>query len=486
MGDAATAPTRHPGAQDARATRKAAKLAAFASKTWDRCTHSLEPVRRGFCSRLRLPGSLLCADHAVLAGGAADAAAAAGRVPCPLDPKHTVLSTKLTRHLRVCGVAKLAAAATSAPGWSLDVNAGVAVPGGVSPAPPRPLEELLALIEVWHKDAVRARTAPHVLSPPSAAALADALALVAPPPGGGAGGTSPASRHLVQQIAICDVAQTRGLFTGETPLVVEFGAGRATLSLALARVHPGLPLLVVESGKQKFRADSKIAATAGASVSRVRLDIKDLSLTAHLAATGGAATGAPGLEARPVVGIGKHACGVATDFSLRAVAAYSAGAARAAEACGEGGVAPPATGARPVCGLALAPCCHHVCSWRAYVGKPFWLRVLRATPVDFTAVAALSSGATLAREGGDAEGEEGGGGPGGAPPPTSSLGDAGLPLLARKRVGVLAKELIEEGRARFLEALGGACEVVTYCGMGVTPENRMLCWRSTIGEALPQ
>lgn len=77
-----------------------------------------------------------------------------------------------------------------------------------------------------------------------------------------------------------------------------------------------------------------------------QVDIRDVVLTGV------------GLEAgRPVLGVGKHVCGVATDLSLRALGRYTQGQGR-------------------VQAVALATCCYHVCQWRDYVGKDTWTHEL--------------------------------------------------------------------------------------------------------------
>ena len=54
----------------------------------------------------------------------------------------------------------------------------------------------------------------------------------------------------------------------------------------------------------------------------------------------------------PVV-VAKHLCGAATDLALRAVASSASG--------------------RRVCGVGIATCCHHACSWADYCGAE-WMR----------------------------------------------------------------------------------------------------------------
>jgi hypothetical protein len=163
----------------------------------------------------------------------------------------------------------------------------------------------------------------------------------------------------------------------------------------------------------------------GARLSRARLDIADFNLLAHPAASGGdsqlhrlaarrgdrslaasgggdgdgpaasesgtggrcvapsspwhralqqpsATPGSPPLLWQPIVAVGKHLCGAATDLAL-ACLERSLGTK-------DGGVVAPPGGraaARPFLhAIAIATCCHHRCEWRHYVGRGFVRQVL--------------------------------------------------------------------------------------------------------------
>ena len=74
-------------------------------------------------------------------------------------------------------------------------------------------------------------------------------------------------------------------------------------------------------------------------------------------------------EGRRWAALGKHLCGAATDFSLRCCFASGRGQASSIQEAGQYNAGAAATG-RPgqqqgkgFQGLAIAPCCHHRCSW---------------------------------------------------------------------------------------------------------------------------
>ena len=92
--------------------------------------------------------------------------------------------------------------------------------------------------------------------------------------------------------------------------------------------------------------------------------------------------------AREYVGLGKHLCGAATDFALRGLLhrEFRASGAAVRDGFDVGNASPIGNTARQrsdspqarsksaqpapaLAGLCIAPCCHHACSWQAYVGK---------------------------------------------------------------------------------------------------------------------
>lgn len=84
------------------------------------------------------------------------------------------------------------------------------------------------------------------------------------------------------------------------------------------------------------------------------------------------------LRGRGVVGIGKHLCGAATDFALRSIVS-----ALHSDVSGRG------LGMR-VCGLGVALCCHHRCSWEQLAGRDF-LAELGFSAQDFHLISHMTS-----------------------------------------------------------------------------------------------
>ncbi|XP_016122048.1 tRNA:m(4)X modification enzyme TRM13 homolog [Sinocyclocheilus grahami] len=112
----------------------------------------------------------------------------------------------------------------------------------------------------------------------------------------------------------------------------------------------------------------------------------------------------------PIIGVGKHLCGAATDLALLCLFEHSCTdkddeppTKRIKLHQNEGGgdfIKPvPSTEGREtgekliVSGLAIALCCHHRCDWRHYVGKEFF-RQRGLGPEEFAAFQCMSSWAT--------------------------------------------------------------------------------------------
>ncbi|XP_035871690.1 tRNA:m(4)X modification enzyme TRM13 homolog isoform X3 [Phyllostomus discolor] len=247
--------------------------------------------------------------------------------------------------------------------------------------------------------------------------------------------------------------------------------------------------VLVEKVTTRFKVDGK-HRKKNAVFERLQIDIQHLCLNKIPVLS---------REKLPVVGIGKHLCGVATDLALRCL--VGAGGARGEDGSGEpsakrrkdgradgeartaaeegrGGPA-PAPWSPPVAGIVIALCCHHRCDWRHYVGREHF-RALGLGALEFHYFQRMSSWATCglrgaARRGGpSADGEEhdGAGHPvtdGRAESPPGSL-----TAEEKEDIGRLCKLLIDHGRAEYLRRHGFRPALQYYTEPGVSPENVLL------------
>lgn len=295
---------------------------------------------------------------------------------------------------------------------------------------------------------------------------------------------------------------------------------------------------VSEAGDDAALASNSapLGAAFGAAFARVRVDLADAVLAALPVPAlpppqgqqpgGGGSSGAP-----PLVALGKHLCGAATDMALRALAREggcgcdgciasaagdrsvgdrSAGSSDACGACCPSQRLNAAGGG--VCAFAVATCCHHRASWAAYVGKRLWREALgpRAAAT-FEAVRFLCSWASCAPPGDAVAAAVGA--PAAAAVATAAAAASpaaaqawcdALGVVGRARVGRAVRRAIDAGRLDFVRhakvlgasgagGAGGSSEGsgdttilrnVVFCSARVTRENTLLLGGRRGGEEL--
>lgn len=172
--------------------------------------------------------------------------------------------------------------------------------------------------------------------------------------------------------------------------MVELGAGKGHLTLMLARYTESRAFVASDIRTFQLKADRHVRRLRDCGDKPLRFlrclcDLKDFvvagALKDLLSEKGLASVDVAAVQQRPhggtppaalaaAVGVGKHLCGVATDFALRALLEHN-----------------PTV---PLAGICIAPCCHFRCSWRAYVGKKTMLE-LGFSPRDFEIISWMAS-----------------------------------------------------------------------------------------------
>ena len=196
---------------------------------------------------------------------------------------------------------------------------------------------------------------------------------------------------------------------------VELGAGKGGLSHCLAAATDDKAHHVLIDRETRRRKDDRLHRRQG--YSRHRIDIRHLVLSGLEAELG----------ARPIVAVGKHLCGAATDLTLRCLE----------QAAADG---------LDTSGVAVALCCHHCCHWRSYVGKPF-LTERGFAAKDFALLVKISSWATSGLE---------------EAAKKSPAAKGGAEERWKRETGLCAKRLIDAGRIAYLEAHGFEARLVQY------------------------
>ncbi|XP_033861043.3 tRNA:m(4)X modification enzyme TRM13 homolog isoform X2 [Acipenser ruthenus] len=405
------------------------------------------------------------------------------RIPCPLDPKHTVFENKLEKHLKKCNSREKPKPVY----YVKDVNAGLEEDPDTSKEQitlsSRSKEELGVFIKKL-KHAAAGLNHKHEEQILSHFALQEALN----DPNNG----DFAFKHLKQQASLLGNMEALGLL-GPDRCFVEFGAGRGKLSHWVDIALQGsrnTHFLLVERATTRFKVDGKHKSSESV-FERLHVDIQHLCLSK-----------VPLLikEKMPVVGIGKHLCGAATDLALRCLLDRSSEEVTDREpprkrlktdpAHTETGVDEEQPASETVAekrlkvaGISIALCCHHRCDWKHYVGREFF-RSLGLGPQEFGVFQRMSSWATcgMRKPASDAALPEGGNGKQeedfeehDQDGDTLAYNLEGMPAVEeRETVGRLCKLLIDQGRIYYLQQKGYAATLRYYTSPSISLENVLL------------
>lgn len=249
--------------------------------------------------------------------------------------------------------------------------------------------------------------------------------------------------------------------------VVEFGAGRGYLTHMLSDCYGINDIVLVERRSYKFKADRTLRQMEAVILERLRIDIEDLKLDA-----------VESLKGFHYAAVGKHLCGPATDLALRCCLNEQNCNKNVSEETNTGGNRPY------IKGLAIATCCHHLCQWKSYVNKLFFIN-LGFTREEFCAVTWLTSWAVDGEHCSEASDHSNGAKLGtnlkvcNTTEDAVNVHDAGdtircLKPAARAILGLKCKELLDTGRLIWLRELGLSAKLVNYVPAKVSPENRLL------------
>ncbi|XP_051866862.1 tRNA:m(4)X modification enzyme TRM13 homolog isoform X2 [Pristis pectinata] len=302
-----------------------------------------------------------------------------------------------------------------------------------------------------------------------------------------------AIKHLKQKASLAGNLERLGLL-GSNRCFVEFGAGRGKLShwidLALQDAE-NVHFLLVERATTRFKVDGK-HRRQGSTFERLQIDIEDLNLSNVPLLT---------REKLPVVGIGKHLCGAATDLALRCILkSYKTEQEDAdkeplkkrlkseeMETTREDPLNLPncivsnIPNGLSVLGIAIALCCHHRCEWKHYVGKEFFSSQGLGAE-DFKIFQRLSSWATcgMKRHSIDISEEEFGNANQKVNLEEHNFEEESIPyggtltVEEREHVGRLCKRLIDQGRIWYLQQQGFDSALQYYISPSISLENVLL------------
>lgn len=377
-----------------------------------RCGFYMDQKRR-FCGMSTRSGSPFCLEHLSLRDGDDR------RIPCPLDPNHTIWATNLKRHVKKCNKLKLQHVNDGQPFFVPNCNVLTVESGSANRSSDSADELILKSIPVLERAhgalnaavPLQCKTNRYMESHRCAELVAN-------------------RKHALQQSSLIQHMLERQLLHGTR--FIEFGCGRAELSryihqVALQDAAGDLPrFTLIDRASNRMKFDSKFrddfaelrggAAADPALTRRCKIDIKDLAVDALLDD-----------GHSDYVAVSKHLCGVATDLTLRCIANSERLNREAA-----------------LKGVCIAMCCRHVCDPDQYVNRPYFESILAKDDTElsyrdfFNSLRKMCSWATSGRRTALADDDVGG-------------HFTNLPLSKREQLGLMARRLIDEGRRQWIQ-----------------------------------
>lgn len=466
------------------------------------------PTKRRFCKTEKRPGFRYCHTHqAELHPESVEASRR--RVPCPVNPNHSVYARDVDRHVKVCpdlrhdttklvyfesnlhalqGV-KLIGSSNAAAESARDVqevltddqgedayvdsaaNSSATEAGG--DVPPRPAAEqrfthrnmsVAALADLINRveRLVSTHVKPRIQKSHAVVVASDAETRVT-------------SKHSTQHRGLLDLLQSRCLKGGSwwsaatdpSRVFMELGAGKGGLAYALQQEMMRTPavasspslsrdaIYVVDVGGFRRKRDGCVSqAPVGTSgelgFHRLRINIKDLALDKVPELNDGL---------RTLIGMGKHLCGACTDFALSCLTRR-------------------VPHKMPCSAVVIATCCHHLCELRH-------MNIVEGTMLPPTAPNATSTAGGVSFHGETFSEEEFK-----AIVSMTSWAVCGAHMVDEKRreVGWCCKRLLDALRMEYLEQCCGMnhVELHEYVDSSITRENIcIVAWSDSDHEPAP-
>ena len=400
------------------------------------------------CGMTRKADSEYCSEHInllkKLEGGAVHAGSVQGgreRVPCPLDPNHSVWKDQLQRHLKKCNKNKLAHANDGMPFYSCDMNRGQEMES-VAVDYKECLKDAVLLLQKLHNSPLLNKVDIPLEQKSNEQMENSRLSELHN------------QKHAIQQSSLIQNMLDNGVLEplSQTQDYLEFGCGRAEFSRYLNQVlystcsEEPRPVTyhLIDRASNRMKFDSKFPTDTQditkrkkvvPEIRRIKIDIKDLRMDSELSAD------------RTYVALSKHLCGVATDLTLRCMMNNP-------------------LFKKQLDGLCIAMCCRHVCNSRDYVNREFVTELIpddSALSYDqfFTCLTKICSWATNGRRA-DMKGSD----------VVHITDDIEMTVEQREEIGLVARKIIDVGRYNWVKQnLGEDAHLVRYVDKEISLEN---------------
>jgi len=345
------------------------------------------------------------------------------RVPCPIDPRHTVWEKDLENHTKKCNAK--ATESTQVPWFRLNHNCEVGNEENV---------DLHIDYKKWIPivDKIYSRYDDLKLIQLEHAGVRERMEELGN------------QKHAIQQSSLISHLDNKELLSNELNFI-EFGCGRAELSRYIAKsiifkTGKAADFLLIDRSPSRLKLDSKMIKDAEekdlkTKVHRVKIDIKDLYLDNIVETDFN--------NDRNFVGVSKHLCGAATDLTIQCI------------------LKNPVLSSK-FQGMIVAMCCRHCCDYNMlFKASKEYLKDLGIEREGFKHLMKFASWAVNGRRPGMKD-EDG------------SDHSSGLTIKQREDLGLKARRIIDESRKYALEQNGYEVELCHYVPREISLENTCL------------
>ena len=271
------------------------------------------------------------------------------RIPCPIDPKHTIFEADLDKHVLICSKTKDVAFIKSQKLYHENVNL---TPGKVENCSLQGFSVSAEVAEFWGKkiELALARLSKGV----DYSTHFDVCEIEG-------------DKHKLQNEQIVKAILNLKVISSASDkfCVAEFGCGKGGLASCLMQesLAKTWKFLLIDREARRNKAENRNREIESV---RLRLDLKDTDLSLINS------DNVFSVDLTSMIVCAKHLCGSATDLTLLAVKRSPV----------------------PV-SLCIATCCHHACDWNVFVGRELFTEIaLCSNAEEFMIIRLLSSWAT--------------------------------------------------------------------------------------------
>lgn len=422
-----------------------------------RCNYMITKKNRQ-CGMTRRADSEYCSEHLNLLkkdignekhNGRLDSENGRIRIPCPLDPNHSVWEDQLKKHLTKCNKFKLSHINDNNIFYSKDMNSCPHKTENIDYK--LYLDKVIEILQSYQKTDTFEIPLKQEANEEMVQSRVNTLTN---------------QKHAIQQSSLIQNMINHSILnispSGNTQDYIEFGCGKAEFSRYLNQVillstesKDTRPITyhLIDRASNRMKFDTKIISDTQEitkqskikpHIDRIKIDIKDLKIDTQLN------------NDRTYVALSKHLCGVATDLTLRCIVNNS-------------------LLKQKLDGICIAMCCRHVCSANDYINPEHIKSILKEYDSDltyvqfFTCLTKICSWATNGRRS-DMNSTD----------IVEVTPTISMTIEERESLGLVARKIIDTGRLQWVKQnISEYSHLIRYVDKSISLENVALLVHST-------